>query len=166
MLGKESVRTRSVGLSHSAKGGGSSENYGSEGKEMLSTDRLATMPRDECVLSINGLHPFYSKKYRLERHPNYGLSGDADSKMKFDYKKEFSTGSNGETVKFKGGITGLEPGLDIFMGKPSTSIKEEFIKNNITTLKDAGKNIILKADDTKLVETTNEKGEIEFDYSL
>lgn len=165
LLGKESVRTRSVGLSHSAKGGGSSENYGSEGKEMLSTDRLATMPKDECVLLINGLHPFYSKKYRLERHPNFALSGDADSKNKFDYKGEFITESTAETVKFKGSSLGAEPGLEAFMGR-STTIKEEFLKNNITTIKDATKNIILKADDTKLVETTNEKGEIEFDYSL
>ena len=165
MLGKESVRTRSTGVSHSAKGGGSSENYGSEGKEMLSTDRLATMPRDECVLSINGMHPFYSKKYKLERHPRFKLSGDGDSKMKFDYKKEFTTkivNSAAEKVK---GIQGLEAGLDIFMGKPKP-IKDAFIENHIGTVKEAAKNIIMKADDTKLVEVETENGDIEFDFSL
>ena len=166
LLGKETVVSYSRGLSHSAKGGGSSENYGREGKEMLSTDRLSTMPKDECVLIINGLHPFYSKKYRLERHPNYQYSGDADSKYKFDYKKEIVTNASEESKKKPvNAIMGTEPSIDLFMGKP-ISMKESFKENNITTLMDASKNIVLKADDTKLVERVDENGEVEFDYSL
>ena len=166
LLGKETVISYSRGMSHSAKGGGSSENYGREGKEMLSTDRLSTMPKDECVLIINGLHPFYSKKYRLERHPNYKNSGDANPEYKFDYKKEIITSPDNIEQKRPSHVAmGLEPGINAFLGRP-TNMKEEFEKNNIKTIMDASKNIVLKADDTKLVERIDDSGEVEFDYSL
>lgn len=86
LLGKETVigggRSMSVGK------GGANASFNQVGKEMMSMDQLATMPKDKCILIINGLHPFQCYKYKLERHPHFADSGDANKDHLFDYKRE------------------------------------------------------------------------------
>ena len=38
------------------------------------------MPGDRCILQLRGLHPFYSPKYDLKKHPNYGQTAEADKR--------------------------------------------------------------------------------------
>lgn len=61
-----------------------SDSYGQNlqrlGRELKTMDELTTMPGDRCILQLRGLHPFYSPKYRLEKHPNYPQTAEADKK--------------------------------------------------------------------------------------
>lgn len=61
-----------------------SDSYGQNlqrlGRELKTMDELTTMPGDRCILQLRGLHPFYSPKYRLEKHPNYSQTAEADKK--------------------------------------------------------------------------------------
>ncbi len=63
---------------------GQSESYGQNlqrlGKELMTMDELTTMPGDRCILQLRGLRPFYSSKYDLKKHPNYGQTAEADKK--------------------------------------------------------------------------------------
>ena len=66
---------------------GQSESYGQNlqrlGKELMTMDELTTMPGDRCILQLRGLRPFYSPKYDLKKHPNYGQTAEADKKRNF-----------------------------------------------------------------------------------
>lgn len=86
MLGKKTVKQKSTSKSH-GKGGGSIS-IQNTAQELMAVNELATMPKDECVLIINGMHPFYDKKYDLTEHPNFCLTGDSNSGNNFDVKKE------------------------------------------------------------------------------
>jgi type IV secretion system protein VirD4 len=71
---------------------GQSESYGQNlqglGRELMTMDELTAMPGDRCVLQLRGLRPFYSPKYRLEAHPNYRHTAEADQKRNaFDIAK-------------------------------------------------------------------------------
>lgn len=63
---------------------GQSESYGQNlqrlGKELMTMDEITTMPGDRCILQLRGLRPFYSPKYDLKKHPNYGQTAEADKK--------------------------------------------------------------------------------------
>ena len=63
---------------------GQSESYGQNlqrlGKELMTIDEITTMPGDRCILQLRGLRPFYSPKYDLKRHPNYGQTAEADKR--------------------------------------------------------------------------------------
>jgi len=78
-LGKETIS-----MYTDSRTRGQSESYGQNlqklGKELMTIDELATMPGDKCILQLRGLRPFYSPKYRLERHPNYKETAEADAK--------------------------------------------------------------------------------------
>ena len=52
--------------------------------DLFSIAELQTMPKSDCVLIINGLHPFYDKKFDLVKHQNFDESGDSDKGKKFD----------------------------------------------------------------------------------
>ena len=45
------------------------------------------MDNSNCILQIRGLHPFYSRKYDITRHPNYKLLFDYDKSNYFDVAK-------------------------------------------------------------------------------
>ena len=85
MLGKETIDTyntsdmrgtsRSYGL-----------NYQKLGKELKSVDELAVMPSSRCILQVQGVRPFYSRKYDLTRHPMYRYTADANPKYTLDVK--------------------------------------------------------------------------------
>lgn len=86
MLGKETIDTynesdtrgtqRSMGL-----------NYQKLGKELMSPDELAVMPGSKCILQLQGVRPFYSKKFDITKHPMYKYLSDADPKNAFDVEK-------------------------------------------------------------------------------
>ena len=45
---------------------------------MMTLDELATMPNNECLVLIRGLHPFRSEKYDLINHPRYNMLDEAN----------------------------------------------------------------------------------------
>ncbi|MCI8331693.1 MAG: type IV secretory system conjugative DNA transfer family protein [Clostridiales bacterium] len=78
-LGKETIS-----MYTDSRTRGQSESYGQNlqrlGKELMTIDELATMPGNRCILQLRGLRPFYSLKYDLKKHPNYGQTAEADKK--------------------------------------------------------------------------------------
>ncbi|MDL2238495.1 type IV secretory system conjugative DNA transfer family protein [Christensenellaceae bacterium OttesenSCG-928-K19] len=87
VLGKETIS-----MYTDSRTRGQSESYGQNlqrlGKELMTMDELTTMPGDKCILQLRGLRPFYSPKYRLEKHPNYPQTAEADKKSNaFDMAK-------------------------------------------------------------------------------
>ena len=65
-------------------------NYQRLGKELMSVDELAVMPSSRCIVQVQGVRPFYSKKYDLTRHPQYKYTADANPKYAFDVKAYLS----------------------------------------------------------------------------
>ena len=89
MLGKETIDTFNTSDTR-----GTSRSYGLNyqklGKELMSVDELAVMPSSRCILQVQGVRPFYSRKYDLTRHPMYRYTADADSRYRLDVKAYLS----------------------------------------------------------------------------
>jgi len=85
MLGKETIDTYNTSDTR-----GTSRSYGLNyqklGKELKSVDELAVMPSSRCVLQVQGVRPFYSRKYDLTSHPMYKYTADANPKYTLDVK--------------------------------------------------------------------------------
>ena len=54
--------------------------------DYLHLDELAVMPSSCCIVQVQGVRPFYSKKYDLTKHPQYKYTADANPKYAFDVK--------------------------------------------------------------------------------
>ena len=85
MLGKETIDTYNTSDTR-----GTSRSYGLNyqklGKELKSVDELAVMPSSRCILQVQGVRPFYSRKYDLTRHSMYRYTADANPKYTLDVK--------------------------------------------------------------------------------
>lgn len=85
ILGKETID-----LYNTSDTRGTSQSYGlnyqKTGKELMSVDELAVMPSSRCIVQVQGVRPFYSKKYDLTKHPQYKYTADANPKFAFDVK--------------------------------------------------------------------------------
>lgn len=77
MLGKETIDQLVVNQSL-GKEKSNSLNYSVLGRELMTSAELSLLKTDECIVSLRGCPPFLSKKYDLEKHPNYGQTADAD----------------------------------------------------------------------------------------
>lgn len=78
-LGKETVKTLSFGLSK-GKMSSTSTNKQDAGRELMSRIQVEQMNNTECLVFIRSLRPFKVKMYRLDKHPNYRYTAEADSK--------------------------------------------------------------------------------------
>lgn len=78
-LGKTTITVRNRSMSK-GKSGSSSASFNQTARDLMSPDEIMKMPKDECILIINGLAPFKGKKYDYLSHPNYKYTGDADPK--------------------------------------------------------------------------------------
>lgn len=92
-LGKQTIRSINNSRSYGRQGS-YSMSYNKTGRELMTTDELAVMDNDNCIVFIRGLYPFFTRKYDLERHPNYKKTGDADKSLNFDVKKAILTGKH------------------------------------------------------------------------
>ena len=85
-LGKETIDTYNTSDTR-----GNSPSYGMNyqklGHDLMSIDELAVMDGAKCIVQVRGVRPFFSDKYDLTKHPNYGLTADADKKNWFDVEK-------------------------------------------------------------------------------
>lgn len=91
-LGKETIRAQNSSRSFGRQGS-SSLSYNKTGRELMTPDELAQMDNENCIIFIRGEKPFFSKKYDLERHHNYKLTGDASDEYLYNVKEVFKTTS-------------------------------------------------------------------------
>lgn len=171
LLGKKTIVNRGRGRSKSAKGGNSSQNDSQQGINLMDPSDIANMPKDECILVINGLNPFYDKKYDLTKHPNYKETGDSDGGNQYDYKKEvFNYGLLLEQKNNRSGELEKEEQnkkLEAFVGTPGRTIPEVLKEEKINSVKDAVERIVLKKGEVIVNEKTDPTtGETEFDYNI
>ena len=80
-VGKTTIDHRSSSETKGTQGSYSLQNQ-ILGRDLITPDEVGRLNNDECILFIRGVKPFKSKKYNLEKHPNYKKTGD--------YKKEYS----------------------------------------------------------------------------
>ena len=82
-LGKETI---DVENSSKQRGKDSTvgQSFSKQGRDLLSMDEIAVMDRGKCILQLSGVHPFYSNKYDLTKHPNYKYTLDFDRRNTFD----------------------------------------------------------------------------------
>lgn len=89
MLGKETIDAMNTSDTR-----GSQRSYGLNyqklGKELMSVDELAVMPSSRCIMQLQGVRPFYSKKYDLTQHPMYRYTADANKKYTLNVKQYLS----------------------------------------------------------------------------
>ena len=90
MLGKETIDMYNTSVT---KGNQEShgQNFQKIGKDLLSVDEIAVMDGEKCILQVRGERPFLSRKYNIEKHPNYKLLADSDPKYTFDIAKHLSS---------------------------------------------------------------------------
>lgn len=168
LLGKKTIMNRSTNRSKSAKGGNSGQGDQLTGKSLMEPNDISTMPKDECILIINGLDPFYDKKYNLTLHPNFKETGDMAGVKKFDCKTEIlnygllkKKASEKELTK-----QSLEKGLEAFVGQ-SKPLDQVFKEANVNSIHDAVQRIAFKKGEVTVNERENpETGSIEFKYNI
>lgn len=167
LLGKKTIVNRGRNRSKSGKGGSHGQNDSQQGIELMSPSDISTMPKDECILIINGLDPFYDKKYDLTKHPHFNESGDSKEGKKFDCKTEIlNAGLKKDSEQKAISEEEVSKGLEAYVGKPKT-LDQVLKDNHITNVKDAVNRIVLKKGEVIVNEKENpETGNIEFNYNI
>lgn len=89
-LGKETIDIANTGENR-GKEVSHNLSYQKLGKQLMTGDELAVMNGGKCVLQLRGVHPFFSDKYDITKHPNYKYLSDADPRNAFDIEKYLST---------------------------------------------------------------------------
>ncbi len=116
VLGKETIS-----MYTDSRTRGQQESYGQNlqrlGKELMTMDELTTMPGDRCILQLRGLRPFFSPKYDLKKHPNYGQTAEADkNRNAFDMARlvtrRMKLNPNEEYTVYEVDTTGDETDID------------------------------------------------------
>jgi len=90
MLGKETIDMYNTSVT---KGNQEShgQNFQKLGKELMTMDEIAVMDGEKCILQVRGERPFLSRKYNIEKHPNYKYLADYDTKNTFNIEKYLSS---------------------------------------------------------------------------
>lgn len=82
LLGKETIENHTESKSRGKQNSDGTNTQGL-GRELMTLDELAVMPRSRCICQISGVRPFYSQKYDLLMHPRYRWLSDADSRNEY-----------------------------------------------------------------------------------
>jgi type IV secretion system protein VirD4 len=90
MLGKETIDMYNTSVT---KGNQEShgQNFQKLGKDLLSVDEIAVMDGERCILQVRGERPFLSRKYNIEKHPNYRYLADSNPKHTFNIEDYLSS---------------------------------------------------------------------------
>ena len=90
MLGQETIDLYNTSVTK-----GTQESHGQNfqklGKALMSMDEIAVMDGAKCILQLRGERPFLSKKYDIEKHPNYRYLSDFNPKYAFNIEKHLSS---------------------------------------------------------------------------
>ena len=102
-LGKQTINVLSHGRTR-GRSSGSSINYSTKSRDLMTPDEIAILPDDKCILMVRGMRPFYSDKFKLQKHPKYKNMG-VDGKNIYDFRKIRTYGyeeneSNDDNYKF------------------------------------------------------------------
>lgn len=85
LLGKTTIEALNPSETNGSHGS-YTKAYQSLARDLMTPDEIRTDKRGWCLLIISGLPPFHSRKYDLQRHPNYKLCADADPQNRFTYQ--------------------------------------------------------------------------------
>lgn len=85
LLGKTTIEALNPSETNGSHGS-YTKAYQSLARDLMTPDEIRTDKRGWCLLIISGLPPFHSRKYDLQRHPNYKLCADADPQNHFTYE--------------------------------------------------------------------------------
>jgi type IV secretion system protein VirD4 len=86
ILGKQTIDMANDSENFGRNSSGS-RSYQKVGRELMTTDEMAVLPRSKCLLQISGARPWKSQKYDITKHKNYMLLSDFDDKNTFDVKQ-------------------------------------------------------------------------------
>lgn len=93
-LGKLTLDKRTNGLSRGNMSN-SSENWDRLGRELKTSDEIGRMPNEDCIIFVRGMYPYYSKKYKTQKHKMYKeVCQDLENESApnfYPYKKIFVT---------------------------------------------------------------------------
>lgn len=91
----ERAGKQTINLYNTSDSRGTSSSYGYNsqtlGRELMTYDEAAVMPRRKCFYQLSGVRPFFSDKYDIRKHPRYAELADANPLNRFDVKKYLST---------------------------------------------------------------------------
>lgn len=59
--------------------------------QLMTIDEIAIMDGGKCILQVRDERPFLSRKYTIEKHPNYRYLADFDPTHTFDVGKYLSS---------------------------------------------------------------------------
>jgi type IV secretion system protein VirD4 len=86
-LGKTTVQIDTKGFSK-GKGSSRSENMNFAARDLMAPDELGRMDNQDSIVIIRGFKPFFTKKFKIERHPNYKyLEGNPSDYRLVEVKK-------------------------------------------------------------------------------
>lgn len=88
-LGKTTVTVRNRSMSN-GKNKNSSLSFNQTARDLMTPNEIMTMPKDECICIINGLDPFYDKKFDYTIHKNYKKTGDGNPDKLYINKRDNS----------------------------------------------------------------------------
>jgi type IV secretion system protein VirD4 len=90
LLGKATIDTVSYGGGGTASSLGQNSYNSNEqkaGRNLKDETEVSRLKDDECIVSIRGLNPFNSKKYKTEEHPNYRYLADSNPANTYSYRR-------------------------------------------------------------------------------
>lgn len=85
-LGKQTVYMNNVSTT---KGSSESSSVSVQkiARDLMASNEISILPRNKCLLLINGVDPFKSDKYDLSNHPYYKWTARANKSYAFDLEK-------------------------------------------------------------------------------
>ena len=90
MLGKETIDLCNTSITKGTQES-HGQNYQKLGKELMTVDEISVMDGERCILQVRGERPFISRKYDIEKHPNYRYLADFDPRNTFSIEKYLSS---------------------------------------------------------------------------
>lgn len=84
LLGKETIDIVAQNRTKGHRNNSSSYNNSIHGRELMTADELSIMPISDCILTVRAFHPFYCKKFDIEKHKNYKYLEDSNKNYAYD----------------------------------------------------------------------------------
>lgn len=93
-LGKTTVKV--ISNSYAQGKGSNSSSKQQTGQDLMTRDQIETMMNSECLVFIRALRPFHSRKYDLNKHPNYKYLAEAEGEA---YANPFILSDDDELIE-------------------------------------------------------------------
>ncbi|MCL2052101.1 MAG: type IV secretory system conjugative DNA transfer family protein [Lachnospiraceae bacterium] len=122
LLGAGTYDKKSFSMQRTGRGG-SSQTLDNLKRELLLPDEIRRMSRRKCLLVVGGTAPFYSSKYRYERHKNYRHTSDGNKKNTYHFEPPQPGLPKREAGSFLDNGGDISPGADELFGGPGGPIE-------------------------------------------